>query len=64
MILTEAHDRIASGHCAGRATAQNIVCPGLWWPTLHKDVKEYCKSCDVCQRVGKPSSRDEMSLKP
>jgi hypothetical protein len=64
MILEEAHDGIVGGHYAGRETAQNILCTGIWWPTLHKDVKEYCQSCDVCQRVGKPSRRDEMPLNP
>jgi len=43
---------------------QNILCAGLWWPTLHKDAKEYCQACDVFQRVGKPSRRDEMPLHP
>ena len=31
---------------------------------LHNDVANYARSCDVCQRVGKPSRRDEMSLVP
>jgi hypothetical protein len=37
---------------------------GLWWPIVHKDSKEYFQKCDVRQRVGKPSRRDEMSLRP
>ena len=37
---------------------------GLWWPTVHKDAKEFCRSCDVCQRTGKPLRRDQMPLKP
>jgi transposase InsO family protein len=37
---------------------------GLWWPTVHKDAKEYFQNCDVCQRVGKPNRRDEMPLRP
>jgi transposase InsO family protein len=37
---------------------------GLWWPTVHKDAKEYFQKCDVCQRVGKPNRRDEMPLRP
>ena len=37
---------------------------GLWWPTLHKDAKEYCQTCDVCQRLAKPNTRDEMPLVP
>jgi hypothetical protein len=64
MILEEAHDGIPGGHYAGRETAQKIFCMGIWWPTLHKYVKEYCQSCDVCQRVGKPSRREEIPLNP
>jgi hypothetical protein len=37
---------------------------GLWWSTIHKDLKEYYKRCDVCQRVGKPKIRYEMPLQP
>ncbi|CAM9427833.1 unnamed protein product, partial [Choristocarpus tenellus] len=22
----------------------------FWWPTLHKDVREWCESCQSCQR--------------
>ena len=55
MILEEAHEGIAGGHYAGKATVQKVLRAGLWWPTLHKDAKEYTKACDVCQRVGKPS---------
>jgi hypothetical protein len=24
---------------------------GYWWPTMYKDVHDYCKSCDACQRT-------------
>jgi hypothetical protein len=64
MILSEAHEGVAGGHYIGKATTHNILCAGLWWPTLHKDAKEFCKTCDVFQRIGKPSRRDEMSLVP
>ena len=61
-ILAEAHDDVAGGHYAGKATAQNILRAGLWWPTLHSDAHDYCKACDTCQRTGRPSRRDEMPL--
>jgi hypothetical protein len=64
IILAEAHEGIVGGHYAGKATAQKILRAGLWWPTVSKDAKEYCQNCDVCQRVGNPSRRDEMPLKP
>ena len=31
---------------------------------MHKDTKDFCKCYDICQRVGKPSRRDEMLLRP
>ena len=62
LILAEAHSGAAGGHYAGKATVQKILVAGLWWPTLHKDAREYCHSCDICQRTGKPSRRDEMPL--
>jgi hypothetical protein len=63
-ILAESHEGIAGGHYAGKATVQKVLCAGLWWPTIHRDSKEYCQKCDVCQRVGKPNRRDEMPLRP
>eukprot|EP00253_Pinus_taeda_P004768 PITA_04768 len=41
-----------------------ILRTGLWWPTLHQYSKAYCNACDVCQRTGRPSQRDEMPLNP
>jgi hypothetical protein len=43
---------------------QNILRVELLWPTFHKDAKEFCHTCDVYQRVGKPSIRDNMHLVP
>ena len=59
-ILEEAHSGVAGGHYAGKPTAQKVLNAELWWPTVHKDAKEFCRTCDVCQRTGKPSQRDEM----
>jgi hypothetical protein len=41
MVLSEAHEGVAGGHYAGKETTQNILHIGLWWPTLHKDAKEF-----------------------
>jgi hypothetical protein len=43
---------------------RKIFCAGIWWPTLDKDAKEYCQACDVSQRVGNPSRRNEIPLHP
>eukprot|EP00253_Pinus_taeda_P030152 PITA_30152 len=39
-------------------------CAGYYWPTLHEDVRRYISQCDRCQRMGKPSPRDEIPLQP
>jgi hypothetical protein len=54
-LIFAVHEGIAGGHYAGKETTQKVLRDGLWWPTLHKDAKEYYRACDVCQRVGKPS---------
>jgi transposase InsO family protein len=64
IILTYVHERIVGRHYAGKDIAQKILCAGLWWPTIHKDAKEYCHNFDVYQMVGKPSRRDEIPLRP
>jgi hypothetical protein len=30
---------------------QKVLRVGLWWPTVHRDAKEYFQRCDVYQRV-------------
>jgi hypothetical protein len=64
LILPEFHEGIVGRNYAGKETAQKVRRDGLWWPTLHKNDKDYYKACDVCQRVGKPSRRDEIPLAP
>jgi hypothetical protein len=63
-ILVEAHDGITGGNYERKSTTHNVLHVGLWWPPLHKDAKEYCQTCDVFQRVRKPSRRDEIPLNP
>ena len=63
-ILAEACEGIDGGHYARKATAQKVFHAGLWWPKIHRDAKDYCQRCDVCQRVGKPNIRDAMPLRP
>lgn len=63
-ILAGAHGGVARGHYVGCATTQKILHAGLWWRTLHQESKAYCRACDVCQWIGKPSQRDGISLNP
>ena len=60
----EVHGGTTRGHYAGHTTTQKILRIGLWWATLHQDSKSHCKACNISQRTGKPSRRDEMPLNP
>jgi hypothetical protein len=55
---------LVGGNYPGKSTTQKVLHTGLWWPTIHRDSKEYCHGCDVCQRVGKPNRGDEIPLQP
>ena len=41
-----AHDRPMAGHLGVKKTNDRIL-RHFWWPTLRKDVSEYCKSCHI-----------------
>ena len=54
LILAEAHSGAAGGQYAGKATAQKILTAGLWWPTVHKDAREYCPLEEISTQNGPP----------
>jgi hypothetical protein len=64
MILSEAREGVVGSHYARKEIAQNILRAALWWPTLHKDIKDVSQTCDACQRIGNPYMRDEIPLAP
>jgi hypothetical protein len=59
-VLYEEIESIAGEHNVKNVTTQKVIHEGLWWPSLFEDSKEYCKHCDVFQRIGKPYRRDEI----
>ncbi|GLB37195.1 putative DNA RNA polymerase [Lyophyllum shimeji] len=46
-ILEQAH--LMAGHFGAERTAE-YVRRWYWWPTLAKDVRLFCKTCETCQR--------------
>lgn len=63
-ILLTCHDRPYGGHFATKRIAFKILQAGYYWPTLHQDVKRYTSQCDQCQRMGKPTPKDEIPMQP
>ena len=52
-VLSLAHDTFA-GHLGIKKTYQRIL-RYFFWPGLKSDVSRFCRSCHVCQVVGKPN---------
>lgn len=49
MVLEEVHDKPIGGHFGVERTMHTIR-NRFYWPDLDKDVKQYIKTCDSCQR--------------
>ena len=50
LILHAYHDHVLSGgHLAFRPTYDKIR-QKYWWPTVSRDVREWCEKCQACQR--------------
>eukprot|EP00253_Pinus_taeda_P027084 PITA_27084 len=63
-ILLTCHDGPCGGNFAAKKTTFKILQAGYYCPTLYQDVKRYISQCDRCQRMGKPTPKEEMPLQP
>nr|GEV81869.1 reverse transcriptase domain-containing protein [Tanacetum cinerariifolium] len=59
-ILKACHERPTGGHHGANFIAKKVFDAGFFWPTIYRDAHNLVKSCDICQRQGKISQRDEM----
>ena len=48
-VLKLAHEIPLSGHLGKRKTVQRILAR-FYWPTIYKDVANWCRSCPTCQK--------------
>jgi RNase H-like domain found in reverse transcriptase/Integrase core domain/Integrase zinc binding domain len=62
-VLFHCHSSPYGGHSGTDKTAAKILQAGFFWPTLFKDVRNFIKVCDKCQRMGSISRRNEMPQK-
>ena len=49
-ILKELHEGICGSHTRGRSLSHRAIMQGYWWSSIHKEVQEYVKKYDQCQR--------------
>nr|GFB48813.1 reverse transcriptase domain-containing protein [Tanacetum cinerariifolium] len=59
-ILNACHSGPTGGHYGANYTAKKVLDSGFYWPSIYKDAFELVKHCDLCQRQGKVSQKDEM----
>ncbi|GJS85587.1 reverse transcriptase domain-containing protein [Tanacetum coccineum] len=59
-ILAHCHSGPTGGHHSANISAKKVYLSGFYWPSVFKDANEYVRRCDVCQRPGNISSRNEM----
>jgi len=49
-LLVELHDGVCSSHVEGRSLAHRVMTQGFWWPQIQKNVAEYARKCEKCQK--------------
>ncbi|GJR71783.1 reverse transcriptase domain-containing protein [Tanacetum coccineum] len=59
-IFKACHSRPTGGHYGANYTARKVFDLGFYWPTIYKDAHDFVTRCDICQRQGKITQRDEM----
>ncbi|GBB87857.1 hypothetical protein RclHR1_14350006 [Rhizophagus clarus] len=60
-LMYIAHDHEQAGHFRIKAT-YNRIKENYYWKGMLKDIEIYVKSCDSCQRRGKPIKKHELNV--
>jgi hypothetical protein len=50
--LQEMHEGVGGECFSSKITIHKILDAKYWWPTMHKDVLQYCQACDNYQQIG------------
>ncbi|CAN6704221.1 unnamed protein product [Malus baccata var. baccata] len=63
-ILTFCHTYACGGHFGTQRTALKVLECGFYWPTIFRDARTFCMSCDRCQRTGNIGPKQQMPQTP
>ncbi|CAN6706481.1 unnamed protein product [Malus baccata var. baccata] len=59
-ILSFCHTYACGRHFGTQRRALKVLQCGFYWPSIFKDARTFCLTCDKCQRMGGISTRDQM----
>lgn len=62
-ILHDNHDSMTAGHL-GRDRTFEVLSRNYYWPGMYRDVSEYVRTCDSCQKVKTPARQPPGLLNP
>ncbi|XP_044155688.1 uncharacterized protein LOC122942250, partial [Bufo gargarizans] len=60
-LLRIGHDVPLAGHLGIRKTGYRVT-QNFFWPGVSDDVRAYCQTCEVCQRIGKKGDHTKAKL--
>jgi hypothetical protein len=63
-VLNFCHSEACGGHFSIKKTVAKILQCRFYWPTLFKDTNDFCRTCEICQKLGAISRRNMMPLNP
>ncbi|CAN6707369.1 unnamed protein product [Malus baccata var. baccata] len=63
-ILTFCHTYACGGHFGTQRTALKVLECGFYWPTIFRNARTFCMSCDRCQRTGNIGPKQQMPQTP
>ena len=62
-VLKESHGGVYAGHFSG-GKLYSTICRDWWWPTIYRDVIEFCKNCPDCAVVSGSGRKHVPPLHP
>ena len=62
-ILKESHGGVYAGHLSG-GKLYGTISRNWWWPTVYKDIMEFCKNCPDCAVVSGTGRKHVPPLHP
>ncbi|XP_076038439.1 uncharacterized protein LOC143023724 [Oratosquilla oratoria] len=63
IILSVGHKNPLAGHFSQRKTAMKIA-DKFFWPGMALDIRDFCRSCDICQRMSSKGRVRSVPLHP